>query len=302
MKKVFVLLVALAMVFASAACAQQAAAEPAAAEPAAEEAAEEVVAEAPAEEAEAAPAIENPVIRLSTTTSVNDSGLLPYLQPYFEAATGYTLEVTSAGTGAAIEKARTGDADALLVHAKASEEEYIAEGFGEERVPFMYNFFVIVGPADDPAGIKTAATAADAFKAIAASGSTFITRGDDSGTNKAELKIWTAAEITPEGEWYVNIGGGMGQALTTADEMGAYTLSDKATFLATDTSLAILLGESDDMKNTYSMIAVTPERWPDTNYEGAKAFIAWMTSAEALDLIDAYGVEEYGEQLFFTIR
>jgi len=166
----------------------------------------------------------------------------------------------------------------------------------------MYNFFVIVGPKDDPSGVKNTATAADAFKAIAASGSTFITRGDDSGTNKAELKIWSAAEITPAGEWYVNIGGGMGQALTTADEMGAYTLSDKATFLATDTSLVILLGESDDMKNTYSMIAVTPERWPATNYEGAKAFIAWMTSAEALDLIDAYGVEEYGEQLFFTIR
>jgi len=281
------------MVFICAACAQQSASK---------EAIEEVVAAAPAEEAEAAPAIENPVIRLSTTTSVNDSGLLPYLQPYFEAATGYTLEVTSAGTGAAIEKARTGDADVLLVHSKSAEEEYIAEGFGEERVPFMYNFFVIVGPEDDPAGVKNTATAADAFKAIAASGSTFITRGDDSGTNQAELKIWNAAEITPAGEWYVNIGGGMGQALTTADEMGAYTLSDKATFLATDTSLAILLGESDDMKNTYSMIAVTPERWPDTNYEGAKAFIAWMTSAEALDLIDAYGVEEYGEQLFFTIR
>ena len=288
MKKFFVLMVALAMVFASASCAQKATEAPA-------------PTEAPTE-APTAAAPANPVIRLSTTTSVNDSGLLPYLQPYFETATGYKLEITSAGTGAAIKKAQTGDADVLLVHSKSAEEEYIAEGFGEERVPFMYNYFVIVGPEADPAGVKNTKTAVDAFKAIADAKAKFITRGDKSGTNNAELKIWSTAEITPEGDWYVNIGGGMGQALTTADEMGAYTLSDKATFLATKTSLKILLGESDDMKNTYSMITVTPQRWPDTNYEGAKAFITWMTSKEALDLIDAYGVKEYGEQLFFTMR
>lgn len=292
MKKFFVLMVALAMVFASASCAQKAAEAPAPTETPTI-----ALTEAPTT---AAPV--NPVIRLSTTTSVNDSGLLPYLQPYFETATGYKLEITSAGTGAAIKKAQTGDADVLLVHSKSAEEEYIAEGYGEERVPFMYNYFVIVGPEADPAAVKDTKTAVDAFKAIAAAKAKFITRGDDSGTNKAELKIWTTAEITPEGDWYVNIGGGMGQALTTADEMGAYTLSDKATFLATKTSLKILLGESDDMKNTYSMIAVTPQRWSDTNYEGAKAFITWMTSKEALDLIDAYGVKEYGEQLFFTMR
>jgi tungstate transport system substrate-binding protein len=228
MKKFFVLMVALAMIFGVAACGQTA---PAATEPVADA----TVTEAPTEEptAEATPVVENPVIRLSTTTSVNDSGLLPYLQPYFEAATGYKLEITSAGTGAAIEKARNGDADCLLVHSKSAEEDYINEGYGEQRVPFMYNYFVIVGPADDPAGVQNTKTAADAFKAIAGSGAKFITRGDKSGTNNAELKIWTAADITPEGDWYVNIGGGMGQALTTADEMGAYTLSDKATFLAT---------------------------------------------------------------------
>ena len=131
----------------------------------------------------AAPA--NEVIRISTTTSVNDSGLLPYLQPYFEKATGYKWEITSAGTGAAIKKGETGDADALLVHAKASEEEFINSGYGLERVPFMYNYFVIVGPADDPAGIKDCATAADAFKKIADSGSTFVSRGDDSGRPQA---------------------------------------------------------------------------------------------------------------------
>ncbi len=304
MKKLFVLLVAIAMVVGLAACAQPAATEePAAAEEAA--ATEPTVEEAPAEEEameEAAPEVENPVIRLSTTTSVNDSGLLPYLQPYFESETGYKLEVTSAGTGAAIEKARNGDADALLVHAKASEEEFCNEGYGEVRVPFMYNFFVIVGPEDDPAGVANTTSASEAFLAIANAGATFITRGDDSGTNKAELKIWTAANYDPSGEsWYTNIGAGMGQALTTASEMQAYTLSDKATFLATDTSLKILLEESDELMNTYSMIAITPERWPDTNLAGAEAFINWMTSDEASKLISEYGVTEYGEPLFFVL-
>ena len=157
-------------------------------------------------------AITNPVVRISTTTSVNDSGLLPYLQPFFEKATGYQWEVTSAGTGAAIKKGETGDADALLVHAKASEEKFIEDGYGVERVPFMYNYFVIVGPENDPAGIKDCATAAEAFKKIADSGQTFVSRGDDSGTNKKELQIWEAAGIAPQGDWYVNAGAGMGAA------------------------------------------------------------------------------------------
>ena len=247
---------------------------------------------------------ENKVVRLSTTTSVNDSGLLPYLQPAFEKATGYTLEVTSAGTGAAIKKGETGDADALLVHAKKSEEEFIDAGYGVERVPFMYNFFVIVGPADDPAGIAGCATAADAFKKIADAGQTFVSRGDDSGTNKKELQIWEAAGVTPEGQdWYVNAGSGMGATLTqTAERMG-YTLTDKGTFLSNDAknSLTILLAESDDMKNTYSMIAVSPEKWPDTNIDGANAFIEWMTGDEAKKMIADYGVEEYGEPLFYLM-
>ncbi|MDK2981517.1 MAG: tungstate transport system substrate-binding protein [Chloroflexota bacterium] len=301
MKKYFVLMVAFLMVISFAACAQTTAATEAA--PAAEEPAAEVPMEEEAAAAEPEAVIDNPVIRLSTTTSVNDSGLLPYLQPFFEEDTGYQLEVTSAGTGAAIEKARNGDADCLLVHAKASEEEYCNEGYGEVRVPFMYNYFVIVGPESDPAGVANTTTASEAFQAIADTGSTFITRGDDSGTNKAELKIWDAAGIDPSGQdWYVSIGAGMGQALTTADEMQAYTLSDKATFLASENGLSILLEKSDEMKNTYSMIAVTPARWPDTNFDGAEAFIAWMTTEKALDLIDEYGVEDYGEQLFFSIR
>ena len=318
MKKSLKILIVAAMsaLFAlfAAGCASNTAATSSAAEASASSAAEAAASsaaeatESSAAEEAAAPAADaagNTVIRLSTTTSVNDSGLLPYLQPAFEAATGYTLEVTSAGTGAAIEKGRTGDADALLVHAKASEEEFIEEGFGVERVPFMYNYFVIVGPADDPAGIASATTAADAFKAIAESGSTFVSRGDDSGTNKKELQIWEAAGVTPgEGEeWYVNVGDGMGATLTRAAEMQGYTLTDKGTYLSHEAKdqLALLLGEAEDMKNTYSMIAISPEAWPDTNSAGAEAFINWMTSDEAKALIADYGVEEYGEPLFYLL-
>ena len=245
------------------------------------------------------------VLRVSTTTSVNDSGLLPYLQPYFEKATGYTMEVTSAGTGAAIKKGETGDADVLLVHAKASEDEFVNAGYGVERVPFMYNYFVIVGPANDPAGVKNTKSAAEAFKAIADSGSVFVSRGDDSGTNKKELQIWEAAGIDPSQQsWYVNAGAGMGATLTQAAERQGYTLTDKGTFLSNDAkkSLNIQLAESDDMKNTYTMIAVSPNKWPDTNIDGANAFIKWMTGDEASKLIADYGVEQYGEPLFYLLN
>lgn len=247
---------------------------------------------------------ENQVIRLSTTTSVNDSGLLPYLQPYFEEDTGYKLEITSAGTGAAIEKGRTGDADCLLVHAKASEEEFINEGYGVERIPFMYNYFVIVGPANDPAGVKDAANATEAFKKIAENGKTpFISRGDDSGTHKAELALWKKAGITPEGqEWYISTGQGMGASLVVASEKQGYIFTDKGTYLSHEKkdTLTLLMEESEELKNTYSMIAVNPEKWPDTNIDGANAFIKWMQSEKATKLIAEYGVKEYGQPLFFV--
>ena len=246
---------------------------------------------------------QNPVIRLSTTTSVNDSGLLPYLQPYFEKDTCYTLEISSAGTGAAIEKGRTGDADCLLVHAKASEEEFIKEGYGVERIPFMYNYFVIIGPADDPAGIKGSASASEAFKKISDKGSIFVSRGDDSGTHKAELKIWKAAGIDPsKEEWYVSTGQGMGASIIVASEKQGYILTDKATYLSHELKgfFDILLEESDELKNTYSMIAVSTDKWKDTNIDGANAFIKWMTSEKASDLIAEYGAKEYGQQLFFV--
>lgn len=245
----------------------------------------------------------NKVVRLSTTTSVNDSGLLPYLQEDFEKDTGYTLEITSAGTGAAIEKGKTGDADCLLVHAKSSEEEFVEAGYGVERVVLMFNYFVIVGPENDPAGVKYATSASDAFQKIMETESDFVSRGDDSGTNKAEIKIWNSLGIEPNGEeWYISTGQGMGASINVASEKQAYIFTDKATYLSHNLkdSLSVLLEESDDLKNTYSMIVVNEEKWPDTNTEGANAFVEWMQSDKAKELITYYGIEEYGQQLFYV--
>lgn len=243
----------------------------------------------------------NPVIRLSTTTSVNDSGLLPELEKRFEAKTGYDLDIISNGTGAAIALGKSGDADVLLVHSKAAEDEFVTSGYGVKRIPFMHNFFIIAGPGNDPAKIKTVTTAVDAFKLIALKESTFVSRGDNSGTHNAELKIWKTAAITPKGSWYVSAGAGMGACLNIAGETQAYILTDKATYLATkdDTGLTNLLGESSDMKNTYSMIAVSSAKNPGVNTEGAQAFITYMLSDEAAAYIKTYGQAKYGEPLFF---
>ena len=246
----------------------------------------------------------NPVIRMSTTTSVNDSGLLPYLLPVFEEATGYTVEVQSAGTGAAIQKAVDGNADLILVHSKASEETFVNDGYGVERIPFMYNYFVVVGPADDPAGIKGSANAAEAFEKIEDNEAAFVSRGDESGTHKAELKIWGDDVPEADDEWYISAGQGMGACLTMASEKGAYCLTDKATFLSNkaDLDLEIILAEGDDMKNTYSLIECNPEKLDGINTEGAKALIEWLTGDEASALIAKYGEEQYGEALFYLIE
>ncbi len=303
MKRIIVLVLALALVFSLAACkgnTPETTTVPAATDEA-------------TTAAEPVSTPENPVIRLATTTSVNDSGLLPYLLPTFEAATGYKVEVASAGTGVAIGYAKSGDADLLLVHSKSQEEAFIEEGYAStERLSFMYNYFVIVGPADDPAGIKELATAADCFKAIAESEAGFASRGDNSGTHNKETSIWTAAEIDPaDAAWYSSLGSGMGDTLTKANELGVYTLTDKATFLSMKDSLpnlTILKEEADDMKNTYSLLGVNPEAEAfagtdvSINTEGAKALIDWLLSDEAAALIKDYGVAEYGEQLFFLIE
>lgn len=249
-------------------------------------------------------------IRLATTTSVNDSGLLPYLLPTFEAETGWKVEVASAGTGIAIGYAKSGDADMLLVHSKAQEEAFIEEGYAStDRQSFMYNFFVLVGPKADPAGVKNSATAAEAFKKIADAKQPFASRGDNSGTHNKETGIWeTAAPVLAlDPAWYTSVGSGMGDTLTKANELNAYCLTDKATYLSMKDQLPnldILVAESDDMKNTYSLIGVNPEAKPfegksvTINTEGANALMEWLQGDEASALIEKYGVEEYGEQLF----
>ena len=247
---------------------------------------------------------ENKTIRCSTTTSVNDSGLLPYLQPDFEAETGYELIVVSNGSGAAIKLGESGDADLLLVHSKAAEEEFVANGYGVSRISFMYNYFVIVGPASDPANIVACENAAEAFAAIAESGSLFVSRGDESGTHTAERKIWAAAEIEPkeEDEWYISAGAGMGASLIQANERQAYILSDKATFLSMQDNLdlEILLEKGEDMKNVYSLIECNPEKISGLNSEGAQAFIEYMTSEATLEKIANFGVDTYGQSLFYV--
>ncbi len=269
--------------------------------------------ENPTESASEVTPPENPTIRLATTTSVNDSGLLPYLLPAFEKETGYKVEIASAGTGIAIGYARSGDADLLLVHSKKQEEQFIADGFAStERLSFMYNYFVIAGPADDPAGIADRETAADCFKAITEAKAAFASRGDNSGTHNKETGIWEAAGIDPAKEsWYNSLGSGMGDTLTKANEMKAYVLTDKATFLSMKDSLAnlkILKAEADDMKNTYSILGVNPEakdfagKDVKINTEGAQALTDWLLGEEAAKLIEQYGVKEYGEPLFFLIE
>ena len=254
----------------------------------------------------AAPTPAIKVLRCSTTTSVNDSGLMAYLEPMFEKDTGYDLQITSNGTGAAIALGQTGDADVLLVHSKTAEEEFISGGFGLERIPFMFNFFVIAGPTADPAKISGSENAGAAFKKIGEAKSPFISRGDNSGTHNKEIALWKSAGITPDAaadKWYISTGKGMGDSLNVANEMIAYILTDKATFLSNKANLAdlkIVLSESDDMKNTYSLIACNPEKNTGLNAEGAQAFITWMTKQETLDKIKAFGVDTYGEALFFV--
>lgn len=243
-------------------------------------------------------------VTLATTTSVNDSGLLDYLNPIFEKDTGLNLKIVAQGTGQAIKTAENGDADVLLVHDKKSEEVFVSQGFGVERVELMYNYYVIVGPKDDPAKIKQSGekNAAKAFKMISDAKATFISRGDDSGTNKKELKIWKSVKIKPSGDWYISAGKGMGAVLAMASEKNAYTLTDKATYLSMKDKLdlQITLENASDLLNQYSVIAVNPEKLKSVNKKGADKFIEWITSEKALKMIGEYGKDKYGESLFIV--
>lgn len=249
-------------------------------------------------------ATEEKVLRLTTTTSVNDSGLMDYLMGPLKEDTGITVEIVSKGSGAAIEDGKIGNADLILVHSPAAEKEFVEEGYGTERKTFMHNFFVIVGPKADPAGIK-GLPAEEAFRGIMESGELFVSRGDESGTHKKEENIWKAAgyalEDIVEKDNYNALGDGMGATLTFTSEKGGYTLTDLSTFLSmeNDLDLEVLVDSSDALKNEYSLIIVNPEKVTGTNAKLAEEFQTWMLSEKALKLISEYGKEKYGQALFF---
>ena len=247
-------------------------------------------------------AVDQGRLLVATTTSLNDSGLLDdvVLPAYEQLHPGVTVKVVAVGSGEAIALGAQGDADVLLVHSPDDEAAFMAEGHGTLRLPFAYNYFVIAGPGDDPAGIARAETASDAFGAIAEAQSTFISRGDESGTNKKELKLWDAAGVTPEGDWYLSAGQGMGETLRIASEKQAYALTDLGTLLAQGASLDLepLFTGSGDLKNVYDVIIVNQNELPMVNAAGAEDLAQLLVSAAGQEAIAAYGEEEYGEPLF----
>ncbi|MHB1274431.1 MAG: ABC transporter substrate-binding protein [Candidatus Humimicrobiaceae bacterium] len=244
----------------------------------------------------------NKELILASTTSTQDSGLFDVLIPAFEKASGYQVKLIAVGTGEAITLGEKGEADVLLVHSRKAEDKFVTDGFGVNRKDVMHNSFIIVGPKDDPAKIK-GLTAIDAFKAIASSQSLFVSRSDDSGTNKKELDIWGKADIKPSGSEYIESGLGMGETLAIANEKQGYTLTDNATWLAQKSNfeLVALVGEEEILYNPYGVIAVNPSKHPDLkiNYEGAIAFVNYITSKEGQEVIKNFGVDKYGEPLFF---
>jgi tungstate transport system substrate-binding protein len=240
-------------------------------------------------------------LRVATTTSLYDTGLWGYLEPMFEEEYGVEVDVLYAGTGKALEWGERGDVDVITVHSKSREQAFVAEGYGVERVPFAYNYFLIVGPEGDPAGIKGMTPEAAFTKLMTEQTTRFVSRGDESGTHGKEQTIWANAgydyeEVRNSGGWYVEAGSGMGSTLVMADEMQAYTLTDIGTFLAYkgDLELVPIVDEGDVLLNVYSVIAVTSTDYP----EMAQNMASFLTCEEIQELIGEYGVEEYGRQLF----
>ena len=239
------------------------------------------------------------VLKLSTTTSTENSGLLKTLLPAFEAQSGLKVQVISVGTGKALELAKNGDVDVTLVHARPSEDQFIAQGYGVERRDVMYNDFIIVGPVSDPAGIRGLKNVQEAFRKIVQAKARFISRGDNSGTDQMEQRYWKEAGVKPEGAAYVSAGMGMGEVLTMAAELQAYTLTDRATYVAykARTGLAVAVEGDPRMFNPYGIIAVNPARHKGINFAGAIQLIRWITSDAGQQRIAAYRVN--GQPLFF---
>ncbi|MEJ2692284.1 MAG: substrate-binding domain-containing protein [Candidatus Thiodiazotropha sp.] len=238
-------------------------------------------------------------IELSRIKSTDNSGLLNALLPRFTDKTGYQVHVIAVGTGKALRMGRDGDVDLVLVHARAAEDKFVAEGYGEKRYGVMYNDFVMVGPKDDPAEIHKAKSATEALSKIATTQSIFVSRGDDSGTHKKERGLWSKSGVTPEGSWYREAGQGMGKVLQIAAEMDAYTLTDRGTWLAYRSKLPLQIDFEGDplLFNPYGIIAVNPKRHADTNYQGAQALIGWFISPEGQEMIGNFKV---GDNTLFT--
>jgi len=263
--------------------------------------AETTVAETTVAETKAPVVREDGVLLMATTTSTEDTGLLDYLQPLFKEDTGIDLQWTAVGTGAALQMGMDGEVDVVLVHAKASEEEFVAGGYGVERFQVMYNDFVIVGPTDGPVAVN--GDIAAVFKQIKEEELTFVSRGDDSGTHKKELGIWTKLEIEDyeSNPNYLSAGAGMGDTLNMASEKSGYCLTDRGTWLAKRADypdMSIICEGDANLLNQYGVIAVNPEMYPDVNNEAANAFIEWIRSDKVQALIAEYGVDQYGEALF----
>ena len=237
---------------------------------------------------------------LATTTSTADTGLLDALGPLFTEATGYTLKPIAVGSGAALALGERGEADVVLVHSPAAEQTFMAEGYGAERRTVMVNDFVIVGPQDDPAGIANVTPAADAFRAIAELQSRFVSRGDESGTNALELRLWVQAGIEPGGDWYIESGTGMGDTLNIANERGAYTITDRSTYLALRDRLELpILVEGDPaLINIYHVITLNPANGPSINSAGGEAFLSFLLDPATQAFIGEFGIAEFGEPLF----
>lgn len=240
-------------------------------------------------------------VRLATTTSVQDTGLLDALGDAFRKDGKYTLQAIAVGSGQAMQLGMTGEADILWAHSPDDEKRFVEEGYGAGRVTFMHNDFVILGPAADPAKVKGVKKAADAFKKIAAAGGLFVSRGDNSGTHKKELKLWDAAKAKPAAGEYMEAGQGMAATLALANEKGAYVLADRSSWLSMRGNLAlVIVSEGDDaLLNRYSLILVNPARFPKVNAAGARAFFDFMLSKPAKEIIERFGRDKFGGQMFF---
>ena len=238
------------------------------------------------------------IVKLATTTSTENSGLLAALLPHFTEQTGYRVHVIAVGTGKALRMGADGDVDVMLVHARKAEERFIAEGNGVQRHPVMYNDFVLVGPKHDPANLRAATTAPEALRRIQTHRQPFISRGDDSGTHKKEKSLWTSAGAQPAGAWYREAGQGMGKVLQIADQMQAYTLTDRGTWLAyrDKTDLRIVFQGDPPLFNPYGIIRVSDKKYPDLNHRGAQALIQWITAQPTQRRIAAFRIN--GEPLF----